>query len=272
MNKKSHHPPQAHLNQTFIKSSGARSLRIMAEYIEPEQRFEKHDIRDTIVFFGSARTPSRETALAELEAAKAEGGDVAAAELRLEMSRYYEDTRELARRLTEWSKALEGTDRRFVICTGGGPGIMEAANRGACEAKGLSVGLYIELPFEATGNPYITPDLTFEFHYFFMLKFWFTYLSKAMVAMPGGFGTFDELFEVLTLLQTRKMVKHQPILLFGKEYWDSVVDFDALVRAGTISAGDLEFIHHTDSVDDAFDFITRELTEFALADPGGGLS
>ena len=271
MNKKSPYPPQAHLNDAFIKSADARPLRIMAEYIEPQQRFDDHDIRDTIVFFGSARTPSREAALADLEAAKARGGDLEAAESQLAMSRYYEDARELARRLTEWSKALEGTDRRFVICTGGGPGIMEAANRGACEAKGLSIGLCIDLPFESTGNPYITPDLAFEFHYFFMRKFWFTYLAKTMVAMPGGFGTFDELFEVLTLLQTKKMTKHQPIILFGKDYWNSVVDFDALVRAGTISAKDLELVYRTDSVDDAFDFITRELTEFALAAPGGSL-
>ena len=271
MNKKPHHPLQAHLNEKFIKSAGARSLRILAEYIEPEQRFDEHDIRDTIVFFGSARTPSRKTARANLKAAKAKGGDIEAAELQIGMSRYYEETRELAHRLTKWSKALEGTDRRFVVCTGGGPGIMEAANRGACEAKGLSIGLCIELPFEAAGNPYITPDLAFEFHYFFMRKFWFTYLAKAMVVMPGGFGTFDELFEVLTMLQTRKMTKHQPILLFGTEYWNSVINFDALVKAGTISAKDLKYIHHTDSVDDAFEFITRELTEHALADPGGSL-
>ena len=271
MNKKPPHPLKAYLNHAFIKSRDARPLRILAEYLEPEQRFEEHDIRDTIVFFGSARIPSREAALADLEAAKAKGGDLVAAGLQLGMSRYYEETRELARRLTDWSKALEGTDRRFVICTGGGPGIMEAANRGACEARGLSVGLGISLPNEATGNPYITRELAFEFHYFFMRKFWFAYLSKAMVAMPGGFGTFDELFEVLTLLQTRKMTKHQPIVLFGSDYWDSVIDFDALVRAGTIGAADLDLIHRTDSVDSAFDFITRELTEYALADPGGGL-
>ena len=264
-------PVKAYRNRAFIDRIDARPLRILAEYLEPEQRFEEHDIRDTIVFFGSARIPSREAALADLEAAKAKGGDLVAAGLQLGMSRYYEETRELARRLTDWSKALEGTDRRFVICTGGGPGIMEAANRGACEAKGLSVGLGISLPNEATGNPYITRELAFEFHYFFMRKFWFAYLSKAMVAMPGGFGTFDELFEVLTLLQTRKMTKHQPIVLFGSDYWDSVIDFDALVRAGTIGAADLDLIHRTDSVDGAFDFITRELTEYALADPGGGL-
>lgn len=271
MNKKPHHPPQAHLNEVFIKSRGARSLRILAEYLEPEQRFDEYDIRDTIVFFGSARIPSREVALAGLEAAKAKDGDLEAAELRLRMSRFYEDTRELAHRLTDWSKALEGTDRRFVISTGGGPGIMEAANRGASEARGLSVGLGISLPSEATGNPYITRELAFEFHYFFMRKFWFTYLAKATVVMPGGFGTFDELFEVLTLIQTRKMTKPQPIVLFGAEYWDSVLDFDALTRAGTIGAGDTALIHRTDSVDDAYDFITRELTEHALADPGGSL-
>ena len=264
-------PAKAYADDAFLNSRDARPLRILAEYIEPEARFERLRIRDTIVFFGSARAQSRETAQAGLEAARAGGGDVERAEARLAMSRYYEDARELAKRLTGWSKALEGTDRRFVVCTGGGPGVMEAANRGASEAKGLNVGLAISLPGEEYVNPYITADLAFEFHYFFMRKFWFTYLAKAMVVMPGGFGTLDELFEVLTLIQTLKISKRLPIVLYGADYWDAVVDFDALVRFGTIDAGDPDLFFRTDSVDEAFDIITRELTEHALPVPGASL-
>ena len=264
-------PSKAYANDAFLNSRDARPLRILAEYIEPEARFERLRIRDTIVFFGSARAQSRETAQAGLDAARAGGGDVEGAEARLALSRYYEDARELARRLTGWSKALKGTDRRFVVCTGGGPGVMEAANRGASEAKGLNVGLAISLSGEEYVNPYITPDLAFEFHYFFMRKFWFTYLAKAMVVMPGGFGTLDELFEVLTLIQTLKIRKRLPIVLYGADYWETVVDFDALVRFGTIDAGDPDLFFRTDSVDEAFDIITRELTEHALPVPGASL-
>ena len=264
-------PLKAYANELFLNSRDARPLRILAEYMEPEARFERLRIRDTIVFFGSARTLSREAAQAGLDAARAGGGDVDGAEMRLSQSRYYEDARELARRLTGWSKALEGTDQRFVVCTGGGPGIMEAANRGASDAKGLNVGLAISLPGEEYVNPYITPDLAFEFHYFFMRKFWFTYLAKAMVVMPGGFGTLDELFEVLTLIQTRKIRKRLPIVLYGAEYWDAVLDFDALARFGTIDPGDPDLFFRTDTVDESFDVITRELTEHALAAPGASL-
>ena len=254
-----------------MESPDARALRIMAEYLEPEKRFADLEVKDTIVFFGSARTLSREAAEAELAAANKGKGDVEEARSRLQMSRYYEDTRELAKRLTLWSKDLTDTGRRFVVCSGGGPGIMEAANRGASEAKGVNIGLKISIPFEQTPNPYITRRLTFEFHYFFMRKFWFAYFAKAMIVMPGGFGTIDELMEILTLMQTLKIKKHLPIVLFGTEFWGQVLDLDAMVDYGTIDRDDLARVFRTDSVDEAFDFITSELTEYALAEPGGAL-
>ena len=181
--------PKAYRNSAFLDSRDGRPLRILAEYLEPESRFAHYEIEDTIVFFGSARIPSRETAEAELADAQAGNGDLAHAENRFEMSRYYEDARTLAARFTEWSKNLKSGGRRFVVCTGGGPGIMEAANRGASEAKGLNIGLTISIPAEEFDNPYVTRQLAFEFHYFFMRKFWFAYLAKAVVVMPGGFGT-----------------------------------------------------------------------------------
>ena len=258
---------KAYKNDTFLSSPDARMLRIVAEYLEPESRFQELRVKDTIVFFGSARIPSRELATAELEAARKSGGDLAQAELRLEMSRYYEDARRLAYRLTQWSKSLEGTDRRFVICSGGGPGIMEAANRGASEARGENIGLNISLPFEQTDNPYITRRLAFEFHYFFMRKFWFSYLAKAMVVMPGGFGTFDEFMEVVTLVQTLKIKKRLPIVLYGSEYWNQVIHFETMVKYGTISPEDLSLFFRTDSVDEAYDYITHELETHALKKP-----
>jgi uncharacterized protein (TIGR00730 family) len=262
---------KAYQNVAFMESRAARPLRLLAEYLQPEARFDSFGISDTIVFFGSARIRSRDETSAALERLRADpsGGDLAAAEQAVEMSRYYEDCRELARRLTEWSKGLEEKRRRFVVCTGGGPGIMEAANRGASEAKGLNIGLTISLPNEQKGNGFITRHLTFEFHYFFMRKFWFVYLAKALVAFPGGFGTLDEFFEVMTLVQTGKLRKRLPIVLFGTEFWDGVMNLSALVRFGTISAADLDLFYRTDSVDDAFAYITRELTETALATPGG---
>lgn len=260
---------KAYRNLAFLESRQARPLRILAEYLHPEARFESLGISDTIVFFGSSRIVSAEEAAARLEASRRDGGDVAGAEQMVAMSRYYEDCRELARRLTEWSKTLEDKKRRFVVCTGGGPGIMEAANRGASEAKGLNIGLTISLPNEPRGNCYITRQLTFEFHYFFMRKFWFVYLAKALIAFPGGFGTLDEFFEVMTLLQTRKLKKRLPIVLFGRSFWQRVLDLEALVEFGTINREDLGLVHTTDCVDDAFAFVTRELTEKALAAPGG---
>ncbi len=261
---------KAYKNETFLSSPDARPLRILAEYLEPQSRFDELRVRDTIVFFGSARIPSREVAAAELEAAKAGKGDLQRAEMRLKMSRYYEETRELAARLTNWSKSLEGTDRRFVVCSGGGPGIMEAANRGASEAKGENIGLNISLPFEQVDNPYITRRLAFEFHYFFMRKYWFSYLAKAMVVMPGGFGTFDEFMEVVTLVQTLKIKKRMPIVLFGMEYWNEVIRFEPMVKYGTISPEDLNLFYRTDSVDDAFNFLVKELETHVLGKGGNG--
>ena len=271
MTKSTAQPVQAHRSKAFMEGPDARPLRILAEYLEPKKRFAELEVKDTIVFFGSARTLSRETAEAELAAAEKGKSDVEEARSRLAMSRYYEDTREFAKRLTLWSKGLTDTGRRFVVCSGGGPGIMEAANRGASEAKGVNIGLKIYIPFEQTPNPYITRRLTFEFHYFFMRKFWFAYFAKAMIVMPGGFGTIDELMEILTLMQTLKIKKHLPIVLFGTEFWDAVLDLDAMVKYGTIDRDDLALVFRTDSVDEAFEFITRELTEHALGEPGGAL-
>jgi uncharacterized protein (TIGR00730 family) len=265
------HGVKAYLKESFLNAADARPLRILAEYLEPKSRLGRHRIEDTIVFMGSARLVSRSQAQAELEAAQSAGGDLTRAQSRLAMSRYYEDARELARRLTEWSKQLGEDERRFVVCTGGGPGIMEAANRGASEAKGLNVGLTISIPVEEFDNRYVTRELSFHFHYFFMRKFWFAYLAKALLVFPGGFGTLDELFEVLTLRQTRKMRKHLAIVLFGSQYWDEVVSFDALVRHGTINAEDLGIFHRTDSVDEAFDIVTRHLTQYALMERGATL-
>lgn len=257
-------PVQAYLNTNFIEGREGRPLRILSEYLEPDARFEANNVEDTIIFFGSARTLPKDVAEEKLAEAKKNNGDVARAEMDLHMSRYYEDARELGRRLTKWSKNLEGAKKRFVICTGGGPGIMEAGNRGASEAKGLNMGFNITLPFEQHQNPYITRQLSFEFRYFFMRKFWFMYLAKAMVAFPGGFGTLDELFEALTLIQTDKVHKKLPILLYGKEFWNDVVNLESLVKYGTISPEDLELFQFTDSVDEAFDYLTSHLEKFAM--------
>lgn len=251
---------KAYHSREFLDSREARPLRILAEYLYPEARFAAHRVSDTIVFFGSSRIGPREEAAAALRAARRDGGDVQAAEQALAMSRYYEDCRELARRLTGWSKGLERRRRRFVVCTGGGPGIMEAANRGAAEAKGLNIGLSISLPREQRGNPYVSHHLAFEFHYFFMRKFWLAYLAKALIVFPGGFGTLDELFEVMTLVQTGKLRKRLPIVLFGSAFWEEALNWEALVRFGTVPAADLVLAHRTDSVDDAFRFIVGELT------------
>ncbi|MEQ8195275.1 MAG: LOG family protein [Rhodospirillales bacterium] len=262
-------PVPAYLNPRFVESRDGRPIRILSEYLEPAARFRRYEVSDTIVFYGSARIVSREQAEKMLNAARVHKGDVAAAERALDMSRYYEDARELAHRLTDWSKSLEGTERRFVVCTGGGPGIMEAANRGASEAAGMNVGLNIKLPFEQHENPHITRELTFEFNYFFMRKFWFMYLAKTLVIFPGGFGTLDELFEAMTLVTTGKLHKKMPVILYGTDYWDDVMDLDAMVRHGTILPDELDAVFRTNSVDDAFNHITRELTDLFLEEPGG---
>jgi len=265
-----HRQTKAYEDKRFLETKDARALRILAEYLEPLSRFKRHGVQDTIVFMGSARILSREVAEAALSAAEQAGSDVAAARTALELSSYYEAARELSNRLTSWSKKLDHNERRFVVCTGGGPGIMEAANRGASEAKGLNIGLTISIPQEFD-NPYVSRELHIHFHYFFMRKFWFVYLAKAVVLFPGGFGTLDEFFEMLTLVQTRKMKKRMPIVLFGARYWDEVVNFDALAKHGTISPGDVGLFHRTDSVDEAYELITHELTENALGNPGAEL-
>ena len=259
-------PTQAYKEPDFIEGREGRPLRILAEYLEPDHRFESFNIEDTIIFFGSARIPSRESALENLERAKANHEPLAKYERDLKMSRYYEDTRELAKRMTQWSKSLVGCKKRFVICTGGGPGIMEAGNRGASEAKGLNMGFNITLPFEQHPNPYTTRNLSFEFRYFFMRKFWFMYLAKALVAFPGGFGTMDELFEALTLIQTGKVSKKLPIVLYGREFWESVLNLEKLVEYGTISPEDMDLFVYCDSVDEAYNYLTNYLEKYAMSE------
>ena len=275
MRERSRHPVKAYRNRGFLNSKEARELRILSEYLEPKRRFEQYRVDDTIVFMGSARTLSREQAEAALRKAESSGGDVVRAKIDLEMSAYYEAARQLAFRLTQWSKGLsnglELAERRFVVCTGGGPGIMEAANRGAAEARGINVGLRISIPVEEFDNPHVTRELQFQFHYFFMRKFWFYYLAKAVVILPGGFGTLDELFELLTLVQTGKMTKPMPIVLFGTDYWKEVINFDALVRHRVIDASDIELVRRTDSVDEAYEWLVQQLTKHMLARPGAVL-
>ncbi|MGH6661104.1 MAG: LOG family protein [Rhodospirillales bacterium] len=262
-------PTLAYKDDNFLAAPDARPIRILAEYLEPQARFQDFQVADTVVFFGSARVVARDVAEKRLKEAK--GSEKEAAIRDLAMSRYYEDACALARRLTEWSKKLKAGGRRFIVCTGGGPGIMEAANRGASEAKGINAGLNVQLPHEQADNPYITRELNFEFHYFFMRKFWFVYLAKAIVIFPGGFGTLDELFELLTLMQTRKLTKSIPIVLYGTEFWREIMNLEAMVAHGVIDAEDRRLLFETDSVDEAFAYLTRELKTRALAQPGGRL-
>ena len=275
MNKKITKIKKAYENTDFIKSCDARVIRILAEYLEPQQRFEQCNVNDTIVFFGSARTQTLAIAKKYLEETEEKikiarnqdnqklSKQLAHAKNQVFMAQYHQDAIELARRLTIWSKDLT-SHSRFIVCSGGGMGLMEAANKGATEAGGKSIGLNISIPEEQYPNQYITPELNFEFHYFFMRKFWFVYLAKGLVIFPGGFGTLDELFEVLTLLQTKKLKKQIPIVIYGSEYWNQVINFDALVKYGTISKTELELFKFCDTVDEAFDFLTAELTRFYL--------
>ena len=232
--------PVAYLNEKFLNSPDARVIRMLAEFLEPLSHFRRERIRDTVVFFGSARL--------------AEDGP---------LRKYYDDARTLARILTEWSEQFTNSTYRFVVCSGGGPGIMEAANRGAWDANGKSVGLNIGLPFEQFPNPFITPELSFEFHYFFMRKFWFAYLAKALIVFPGGYGTMDELFELLTLTQTQKLAKKMTILLYGSEYWKEIINFEALVRHGMISPEDLNLFQFADDPDTAFALLKSGLMDYA---------
>jgi uncharacterized protein (TIGR00730 family) len=260
---------KAYKNLDFINSKDARTLRILSEYLEPQSRFRHYNITDTVVFFGSARALPGDVANANLEAAEetGEAKKIEKARSQVDLARYYDDARQLARMMTEWSKELESPEKRFIVCSGGGPGIMEAANRGASEAAGLSIGLGITLPMETTNNEYITRELGFVFHYFFMRKFWFVYLAKALVVFPGGFGTMDELFELLTLVQTEKIGKRMPIVLYGKQFWDDVLNLDALVRWGTISEEDLKLFHIAATPQGAFEYLKTELTRMHLDAP-----
>jgi uncharacterized protein (TIGR00730 family) len=262
--------PLAYENEPFLNSPDGRILRILAEYSEPLSRFRREQIQDTVVFFGSARFRSRSDAqrtLTELE--KGLGHEQVMAEHKraltsVDMARYYEDARRLAFLLTQWSREIPARRHRFVVTTGGGPGVMEAANLGAREAGGKTIGLNINLPFEQSPNSYITPSLNFEFHYFFMRKFWFAYLAKALVIFPGGFGTLDELFEILTLAQTEKLAKKILVVIYGSEYWNRVINFKALADSGTISPQDMELFKMVDSPEEGFEYLRDGLTKYHL--------
>jgi len=268
--------PLAYQNERFLSSPDGRILRILAEYQEPLVRFRREQIQDTVVFFGSARflggaAAKKNFTAAEKNEEKAPAQQQAAnlktARAAVDMARYYEDARRLAHLLTEWSVRIPARRHRFVVTTGGGPGIMEAANLGAREAGGKTIGLNINLPFEQYPNPYITPALNFEFHYFFMRKFWFAYLAKALVIFPGGFGTIDELFEILTLAQTDKLAKKILVVIYGSEYWHRIMNFQAFVDAGTVSPEDLNLFKFVDTPEDAFTFLRDGLTEYHLGGP-----
>lgn len=265
---------KAYENLDFLHSPVARNIRVQCELTEPEYRLRQQGVRNTIVFFGSARTLSEEKATANLEKVRTESEGlppadkaklIARAEAMLAGSAYYEAARRLANELTTWSeKTIGRPDRRFYICSGGGPGIMEAANRGAHEAGGRSVGLGISLPFEQHGNEWIPEELNFEFHYFFVRKYWFLYLAKTMVVFPGGFGTMDELFEMLTLVQTKKTKKNIPIILFGSAFWHSLLNFETFIRWGLISEEDVHLFKIIDTVEEARDYIIKEMTDHYL--------
>jgi len=280
--------PMAYENPSFLNSPDGRGLRILAEYQEPLSRFRRERIQDTVVFFGSARFANLSSAQSALQLLEKPGSANPAPEheqpatlegalhgressLKLkraraavEMARYYEDARRLAFLLTKWAMKLQSKRHRFVVTSGGGPGIMEAANLGASEAGGKTIGLNIRLPFEQFPNRYITPELNFEFHYFFMRKYWFAYLAKALVIFPGGFGTLDELFEILTLAQTEKLAKKIIVIIYGREYWNRVLNLDALVEAGTISPEDRELFCYVDTPEEGFEMLKDSLTKYHL--------
>jgi uncharacterized protein (TIGR00730 family) len=275
----------AYENSEFLSSPDGRMLRIMAEYQEPMTRFRRERIQDTVVFFGSARFRALDVANSELELLantgsaqpapeheqpatpeEIESGEASALKLRLaeaavEMAQYYEDARRLAGMVASWAKGLPGRRHRFVVTSGGGPGIMEAANRGAYEAGCKTIGLNIRLPFEQHPNPYITPALSFDFHYFFMRKYWFAYLAKALVVFPGGFGTLDELFELLTLAQTKKLAKKMTVVIYGSSYWRKVINLELLAEKGAIGVSDLDLFQFADTPEEAFALLKAGLTE-----------
>lgn len=277
--------PLAYENTEFLNSPEGRLLRIISEYQEPMARFRRERIQDTVVFFGSARFRAHDVARAELELLDNTGSVEAAppgeqpaspdqiargeaselqrkrAEAAVEMAAYYEDARTLGGMVATWARSLPGRRHRFVVTSGGGPGIMEAANRGAFEAGCKTIGLNIKLPFEQNPNPYITPALNFEFHYFFMRKYWFAYLAKALVVFPGGFGTLDEMFELLTLAQTHKLAKPMTIVVYGSAYWKSVLNLETMAERGVIGIKDLDLFQFADTPEQAFELLKRGLTE-----------
>ena len=265
--------PVAYQNEPFLDSPDGRILRILSEYQEPLARFRREQIQDTVVFFGSARFQGRKDAESTLTAVTNNHAAASTQELEkelklaqagLDMARYYEDARRLAFMLTKWSIQIPARRHRFVVTTGGGPGVMEAANLGAHEAGGKTIGLNIQLPFEQYPNQYITPSLNFQFHYFFMRKFWFAYLAKGLVIFPGGFGTMDELFEILTLAQTDKLAKKILVIIYGSEYWHRIINFQAFVDAGSVSQEDLNLFKIVDSPDEAFEYLRDGLTNYHL--------
>ncbi len=265
---------KAYKNLEFLNSVDARTIRILAEYLEPASRFRKLNVKDTIVFYGSARVVDGETARKRYDYIKTQfekdsseqmRKKLRSAEVNLQMSRYYDEARELARMLTKWSISLKNSHHRFLICSGGGPGIMEAVNRGSKDVPGgRSIGMNISIPMEQDSNDYITPELNFEFHYFFMRKFWFVYLAKALVIFPGGLGTMDELWEVLTLLQTGKIQKPMAVVLYGEEYWKNVINFQYMVEHRVIDENDIALFRLCNTTKEAFEYLKDELTRAFL--------
>jgi len=264
-------PLKAYKDPEFINSPAARSVRLLSEYLSPYRRFRQEKVRDTIVFFGSARAIPRQRAekayqdlidTRQTSPSQVDPGLVEAARVQLELSRYYDDAVELSRLLTSWSLSIARNSHHFVVCSGGGPGIMEAANLGAHMGGGKSIGLNISLPLEQLPNPYITASLNFDFHYFFMRKYWFVYLAKALIVFPGGFGTMDELWELLTLIQTGKITKKMVVLLYGSTYWNEVVNFQAMLRWGTIAPEDLQIFRFADTPLEAFEVVRSGLEQY----------
>jgi hypothetical protein len=269
--KKNNLPEKAYRNIDFLTSKDARAIRILTEFLEPQSRFKHHNIVDTIVFFGSARLKSKRDATKQLRELKKNNTNGRGYEKKLKklenlvrMSKYYEDAVELAERLTKWSMKLPTDEKRFIICSGGGPGIMEAANKGAKKAGGYSIGLNISIPYEQFVNKYVKKELAFEFHYFFMRKFWFAYLAKALVVFPGGFGTLDEFMEILTLVQTGKIKKDMKIIVYDKEYWANIINFQGFIDNGMIDAEDLKLFEFCSSVDEMYEKIVKYVGEHYL--------
>ena len=268
-----HDQPLAYMDVEFLETDEARPLRILAEYLEPLRRLKQQNIQDTVVFFGSARVHSRSDASRALDRlrkkrlqprSKAHLAAMKRSRKAVEWSRFYEDAREIAHKLAVWSLSLESPRHRFVVCSGGGPGIMEAANRGAYEAGGKSIGFNIRLPFEQGANRYLTEGLHFEFHYFFMRKFWFAYLAKALVIFPGGFGTLDEMFEILTLAQTQKLSKQLGVFIYGREYWEGIIDLKPMEEWGAINSSDLDLLKWVNTPDEAFEQLRAHLMAYHL--------